>query len=976
MRTVYLHSSCQIAIEGDRQTVITPTLQIARSLNVPHQSLESLAQQVCHRHGITVAPILLAHRTLQTAVKTAIDPTDIEGTARAYSKAVKSILRAGIDLESLASVQQPKVRKLAHLTRTYQQQLADRNTIDSAQLLWRASRLKCDRQPLFIYGYFQPRPDRLKFIDAIAGDGSAMVLPCTTEDAFADNRAAIDWLEKRGWEIVEDSSVENAPAEKVPTEFDRNSALPIPNSTFLNPISPVSEFRIPNSEFKQHTYPHSEAEVRGVLSQVKQLLTDGVAARDIVLVARDDAAYGPMLLDVAWEYELPVRAFYPVPLTATRLGAWVRLLLEVVGSNFLFEATAKLLSHPLAGGKLQGVWAQVRSQHPQGFRPWQKFAKPAGIDLSVLKWKKKDTRSNWVQRLRDVFDGFEIRQHCAGRAREIVAYYKFLEGLEASMQPATERLGLAEFTREIADSLRLLSVPAQPGRGGVELHVPQSVAGTRYAHVFVLGMAEGMFPAPLEDDPVLDFFTRKQLCRQGLTLESIAQVTRREALSFRFLLPVATHTLTFSYPQRMGKAEMLPSPYLTPLALQSQTPEVASASLEEARKVALGQYVRALEASEASEASRALGKRYSEHLSNGSPTNDALDLNGDGANGNGSIPNGKVATLKNGRGNGYVNGNQNGNPNSNLKTIETIAASLDDPLFSHIVAAWQVEQHRESANPHDEYDGAIAIEIDPAKRVLSASQLTQLGQCGFKWFAGHLLHLDELDEAETELSGRTRGRLYHKTLELALQMAREKPDLREGMLASLEAAFAQAEESERLGEVSAWEVRRPEHLDRLRRTIAHDSFLLDGAEVLATERTFVGTWYGLKVEGTVDRIDDTPDGLHLVEYKNISSKPTAAKDADGKAKLEIQLPLYTQVAAEALFPDRPVAKAYYYSISKQKAIDVKTDNTELAEFVDRIKGQLRQGDYRVEPDVDGKACNYCAQDVVCRKGPRLHRKQV
>ena len=324
MRTVYLHSSCQIAIEGDRQTVITPTLQIARSLNVPHQSLESLAQQVCHRHGITVAPILLAHRTLQTAVKTAIDPTDIEGTARAYSKAVKSILRAGIDLESLASVQQPKVRKLAHLTRTYQQQLADRNTIDSAQLLWRASRLKCDRQPLFIYGYFQPRPDRLKFIDAIAGDGSAMVLPCTTEDAFADNRAAIDWLQKRGWTVVENAP--NAASDKISTKLHQDRK---PDRQIQNPI-PNSEFRIPNSEFKQHTYPHSEAEVRGVLSQVKQLLTDGVAARDIVLVVRDDAAYGPMLLDVAWEYELPVRAFYPVPLTATRLGAWVRLLLEVV----------------------------------------------------------------------------------------------------------------------------------------------------------------------------------------------------------------------------------------------------------------------------------------------------------------------------------------------------------------------------------------------------------------------------------------------------------------------------------------------------------------------------------------------------------------------------------------------------------------------------------------------------------------------
>ncbi|MDY6940766.1 MAG: PD-(D/E)XK nuclease family protein [Cyanobacteriota bacterium] len=894
-RTVYLHSPPEIPIDGDRLTVITPTRQIARSLQVPHLNLETLAQQICQRQGQTIAPVLLARRTLQTAVKIALSPTDIEGTARSFSGAVKSILRAGIDLETLASVSQPKVRQLAHLTRTYQQQLAEYRAIEPSELFWHASRFmkgqKGDRQPLFIYGYFQPRRDRLAFIDAIAAEGSAIVLPCQDEDIFTDNRQAIDWLQKREWEIID-----NPPSHPLPSN--------IPISASPRPRVPAS-LHPPSPHLQSHTYPNLEAEVRGVLTQVKQLLTDGVAARDIVLVARDDTLYGPTVLDVAWEYELPMRALYPVPLAATRLGAWIRLLLEVIGSNFPFEATAKLLSHPLVGGKLKAVWPDVRSRHPQGLRSWRTLGKQAGLDLSVLKWKKKDTRSNWGQRLREVFEGFHIRQQCGGWAREIVAYYKFLEGLEALGQPETERVAFADFTRDVTDSLRLLSVPAQPGRGGVELHVPQSVAGTRYPHVFVLGMAEGIFPAPLQDDPVLDFFTRKQLQRQEFPIESIAQIARREALGFRFLQSVAAQTLIFSYPQRMGKAEMLPSPYLSGLGLNSQVLELASASLEEVRKVELARYV---------------------------------------ANGN---------APKNGK-NGKV-----------------------DPLFSHIVAAWQIERHRESADPQDEYDGAISVGIDPTKRVFSASQLTQLGQCGFKWFAGHLLHLDELDEAQTELEGRMRGRLYHKTLELALHMAREKPDLdlQDGMLECLEAAFEEAEETERVGDVSAWEVRRREHLDRLRRTIAHESFLSEDAEVLATERTFVGTWHGLKVEGTVDRIDETPEGLQLVEYKNISSKPTAAKDRDGKAKLEVQLPLYAQVAAKVLFPDRPVAKAYYYSITKQKTFEVKADDGELAKFIDRVKDQLSQGNYRVEPDVDGKACNYCAQDLVCRKGARLDRKQ-
>jgi ATP-dependent helicase/DNAse subunit B len=446
----------------------------------------------------------------------------------------------------------------------------------------------------------------------------------------------------------------------------------------------------------------------------------------------------------------------------------------------------------------------------------------------------------------------------------------------------------------------LLTVPAQPGRGGVELHTPKALWGANYRYVFVLGMAEGLFPAPLPDDPVLDFYTRKRLIRQGLPLEDATQAVRREALSFELLLQVATETLIFSYPQRLGKEEMLPSPYLAKSNLKPQVPEaIAVASREEARKANLAG-IRAL----------------------GTP----------------------------------------------------VILDADDRVFDRVVRAWTVEQRRESATPYDEYDGVVEIGIDPAQHVFSASQLTQLGQCGFKWFAGYLLKLAELTEADTEFNGKLRGRLYHKTLELVVQKAQGKSDVRQGMLDALDEAFWEAEKSENLLGIPAWDARRPEHLALLRRTIAHESFISPETEILGVELKFKGQWYGLKVEGIVDRIDLTPDGLCAIEYKNLSSKPTAAKDASGKANLDVQLPLYSQVATAALFPDRPVSKAYYYSISKQKAMKADAEETELEEFADRIQQHLKQGDYPVEPDIDGKACQYCCQDLVCRQGARLSRK--
>ncbi len=885
MRSIYLNvlpSSADANLRTQYQT-IAATPQAARTLGVPYLNLEALAEAICHRHGLTIAPVLLTHRTLKTAVKMTLNPADLPGTVRAFTPAIRTILRSGLDVDALASVSFPRVRQVTEVTRMYQQMLQDCCAIDPAELFWQATRLQVgegkttggDRKPLLIYGYCTLRPDNLAFIDAIAEDESAIVLPWGEGDGFQESREAIDRLQQCGWVV---SNIES-----LQTLQDTAQVL-------------------------AHRYPNIEAELRGTLTQVKSLLTAGVPASEIALVARDDAAYGAPLLDLAWEYQIPIRALYSVSLTATRLGAWLRLLLEVIQSHFAFESTAKLLSNPIAGNRLRSQWATVRQQHPQSLAQWQGFSEDLGLDLSSLNWKKKATRADWVALLQSVFKTFDIRKNCGRWARETLAFYRLKDALVTLAQPEGERLSIDDFIKDLTDSLNLLTVAAQPGRGGVELHQPQAICGAKYRYIFVLGAAEGMFPASIQDDPILDFFTRKQLSRQGFSLETATQMTRREAAMFPILFPAAQQTLTFSYPERVGKEEMLPSPYLLRIGCVIERPEiVAIASLEEARKQSISQL--------------------------------------------------------------SVEGNM---PQS--KAVKIMAQSLSDPLFDRVVQAWIVEHQREQSPTFDRYDGSIGIPLDKKHHVFSASQLTQLGQCGFKWFASYLLKLAQVDEVESELTGRLQGRLYHKTLELAVKAALEKSDLRAGILEHLEAAFTEAEKFENIRDLTAWQVRRQEHLEALRRSIAHEMFWTQGNQVVAIEQPFTGEWHGFKIKGTVDRIDDTPAGLKLIEYKNISSKPMAAKDATGKANLEIQLPLYQQVATAELFPDRPVAEAYYYSLTKQKVFSAQVNEEAFVEFADRIDRQLQQGHYPVAPDVDGKACNYCCQDLVCRKGDRLERK--
>jgi hypothetical protein len=83
---------------------------------------------------------------------------------------------------------------------------------------------------------------------------------------------------------------------------------------------------------------------------VKQLLTSGIVPEDIVLVTNDEVVYGPVLLATGWEYELPVRVLYDIPLGGGRFGSWVRLMLESIAGGFAFEPTLQFLAHSLSPG--------------------------------------------------------------------------------------------------------------------------------------------------------------------------------------------------------------------------------------------------------------------------------------------------------------------------------------------------------------------------------------------------------------------------------------------------------------------------------------------------------------------------------------------------------------------------------------------------------------------------------------------------
>ena len=568
------------ALPDNKFQVITPSKAIASYLRVPHYSLESLTQNMVRLRGIRLASALLSRRLMQNAVREVIDTKDIEGTAKAFLPTVKDLLRNNIDLKQLQVASDLRIHQIGNLAIAYRHQLRQTKHIDAAELYWQGSTNISYQKTYTFYGYFAPEKGELAVIDAIAGQDSVLVLPL--EDLYPQNQQAMTWLQSRGWEWLRDSSYfeqsrksqgigavggtkEQTVNQKLPQCFKQSSTLP--------------------AGVKLNVFPNLIEEVRGVLTQVKILQSQGVSTQDMVLATRDERLYGETLMDMAWEYNLPVQVCYEIPLEQTRLGSWLKLLLEVVSDNFPFEATARLLSHPLVKQMPLEIWSAARETHPQGLIAWQEL----GVDLNLLDFPNSCSRSVWLSHLFNILSSWEILENAKSWAREIVAYYRLQSGLKELSQ-SEALLNKTAFSNEISEILALLTIPAQPGRGGIDLHCLTSLWGTSYPYVFVLGCAEGILPQAIADDQILDFHSRKQLGKQGFNLPTAIDMAMKETFDFYCMLKVPTQQIIFSYPESIDCRPVIPSPYLSRLGLKpSPVRNLPLASIEQARQLYLRQ---------------------------------------------------------------------------------------------------------------------------------------------------------------------------------------------------------------------------------------------------------------------------------------------------------------------------------------------------------------------------------------------------
>lgn len=266
-------------------------------------------------------------------------------------------------------------------------------------------------------------------------------------------------------------------------------------------------------------------------------------------------------------------------------------------------------------------------------------------------------------------------------------------------------------------------------------------------------------------------------------------------------------------------------------------------------------------------------------------------------------------------------------------------------------------------------NGQLADSIPLPTRPLSVTGIIQLGQCPYRWAASKLLNLQADSERSDDPDAALTGTLLHKALEcLAPQLNTETMPDRASLMAIVEAAAASlAEQRPRDGDLRQhprWPAFQLSYVNLLERLLRSPDFRSPDSEIVAVEQRFEGQWQGLPVRGTIDRLDRTPAGLELIDYK-LGSTTQKAWNSAGDLKLDLQLALYEEVGAAAIAPDQPVAQVRYLHLRAAKATQPKSaDPAELEQLATRIKQAFEIGHFLIKSDES--YCRYCDFVGLCR----------
>ena len=207
--------------------------------------------------------------------------------------------------------------------------------------------------------------------------------------------------------------------------------------------------------------------------------------------------------------------------------------------------------------------------------------------------------------------------------------------------------------------------------------------------------------------------------------------------------------------------------------------------------------------------------------------------------------------------------------------------------------------------------------------VWSPTRLETYRACPFFFFVGRVLNLEPREEPAEGLDPRQLGSIYHHILEALFKspLVTDTTDL-DGLRAALpvvsEVVLDRAPAEEGFRETAWWRETRQEIVANLERSLEALAEVSEGYRPVAFEAMFGGDapltladgQDRLHLHGFIDRVDRSPDGLRVIDYKTAGPWMYRANTLrDGK---KLQIALYALAARDALHLGEPIDGFYWH----------------------------------------------------------------
>ncbi len=247
----------------------------------------------------------------------------------------------------------------------------------------------------------------------------------------------------------------------------------------------------------------------------------------------------------------------------------------------------------------------------------------------------------------------------------------------------------------------------------------------------------------------------------------------------------------------------------------------------------------------------------------------------------------------------------------------------------------------------------IEMEYDFSKVELSATRLKTYLDCKRRYYLKYIRQISEAEIPTQESSERMVGIYLHSVLE---KLYMEKKSYHDSDALYLEIQRGLYIESE--GDsvlrfyVDIW-------LEKLRHFCTQEvRHFEQGYEVFGVEKQLSCSYEGMKLKGSLDRIDIRDGKLYVIDYKSGKIPKTTVKSLETESNFQLQ---FYYILAQSL---GEVADVHYYDLSKGVLCDEALFDEKMLQL-EKILRSLKETKQNFTMTENHKMCEYCPYIKIC-----------